>query len=134
MKHLTVLSTMHLKKLDLHLHIPDEASEYSDKLVQDAMGTIPHPLLNKQGSIAAAINIAEAISESQPNPLQWLTLHLSRTGYEDRAQPYMMHTGLQIRRNHRTNQRRESKYSVRGKMDWYYGLPPPEELLLFEEA
>lgn len=122
---------MPLKKLDLYLHIPDEASAFSKRLEQNAMGSIPAPLLDKEGSVAAAIGIAKAISKSQPDPLQWLTLHISRTGYEDRAQPYMMKTALQIRRNHDANQPPASQYEVRGKMEWHRFLV--EDTLLFEE-
>ncbi|PVI03213.1 hypothetical protein DM02DRAFT_640793 [Periconia macrospinosa] len=129
--HLAILSTMCLKKLDLYLHIPDEASVFSERLVQDAMGSIPAPSLDKSGSIAAAIDIAEVISKSQTDPLQWLMLHISRTGYEDRGQPYMMDTALQIRRTNDTSQSPASKYKARGKMEWYRSLA--EDTLLFEE-
>jgi hypothetical protein len=123
---------MKFKKLDLYLHIPDEASDYSDKLVQDAFGSIPPPALDKKRSVTAAINIAEVLSESQQDTLQWLTLRLSRTGYSDRYQPWMMHTKLQLRRNGYPGRIGEQMWDVHGKMDWY-GLPPLEEDLLFEE-
>ncbi|KAF1924237.1 uncharacterized protein M421DRAFT_8898 [Didymella exigua CBS 183.55] len=131
-RHLEVLSSMRLKKLDLYLHIPDEASEFSEKLVQDAWGTIAPPLLDKKGSISAAISIAEIVSESQQGVLQWLTLQLSRTGYSDRYQPYMMYSKLQLRRNSYTGEIRGRKWDVRGSMDWY-GVPSFEEDLRFEE-
>jgi hypothetical protein len=123
---------MKLKKLDLYLHIPDEASNYSDKLVQNPFGSIAPPELDKQRSITAAINIAEILSESQQDTLQWLTLRISRTGYSDRYQPWMMHTKLQLRRDNHAGHTRRQKWDVRGKMDWYC-LPPLEEDLLFED-
>jgi hypothetical protein len=109
---------MKLTKLDLYLHIPGEASDYSDELVQNAMGTIAPPKLNQRSAITAAISIAEVLSESQHGALQWLTLHLSRTGYSDRYQPWMMSTKLQLRRTSYAGQVRERKWDVRGGLDW----------------
>jgi hypothetical protein len=109
---------MKLTKLDLYLHIPAEASDYSVRLVQNAMGSIAHPELNQRNSITAAINIAEVLSKSQHGVLQWLTLHLSRTGYSDRYQPWIMRTRLQLRRNSYAGKVRERKWDVRGGLDW----------------
>ena len=72
---------MRLKKLDIFLHIPDEASDYSAKLNQNAMGTISPPPLDKKGSVAAATVIADSISQKQEYPLERLTMYIYRTGY-----------------------------------------------------
>jgi hypothetical protein len=131
-KHLAVLSSMKLKKLDLYLHTPGEANDYSDKLVQDIWGNIPAPQLDRDHSIAAAIGIADILSESSQGAFQWLTLHLSRTGYADRCQPWMMNSKLQLRRRRHADQLRERKWDVRGKFDWFHS-PTLKDDLLFEE-
>lgn len=127
-----VLKSMRLKKLDLYLHIPQEASEYSAELIQDWMGNIKAPELEKEGSITAATSIAEAISGSQHDDLQWLTLHLSRTGLSDRFQTYLMRTRLQLRRNEFTCDKHCSRWIVRGKMDWHDDCSFEEDLYLEE--
>lgn len=120
---------MRLKKLDIYLHIPGEASDFSDKLVQDVMGSIEPPRLNKKSSIAAAISIADEISERQKLPLEWLTLHISRTGYYDRFQSYLMHAALQLRRTDGPIDADRGSYEVRGKTDWDDLFPLEEDLL-----
>ena len=124
---------MDLKKLDLFLHIPTEASEYSDKLVQNMMGSIAPPPLNKKSSIKAATDIALYVSNRQADELDWLTLHISRTGSIDRAQPYMMFSGLQLRRNERVDGATSSKYNVRGSMEWRWFSSIEEEIMFNEK-
>jgi hypothetical protein len=87
------------------------------------MGTISPPRIDREGSKAAAIAIMETISEAQGKPLEILTLHLARTGYEDRAQPYIMHGNMQLRRA------ADGKYTLRGKQAWSWGAQFEEELL-----
>jgi hypothetical protein len=123
---------MSLRKLDIFLHIPGETSDYSDKLKQDAMGSIEPPALDKKRTRIAAIKIMEAMSKNHNKPLEWLTLHITRTGYEDRAQPYLMHAGMQLRRSKGNGAAAETKYEVRGKMKWF-GLSSLDEELIFEE-
>lgn len=124
---------MNLRKLELYLEIPSEASEYSERLQGDAMRGSNNPPLNRTQSIAAATRIADSISEKQKDPLEWLTLHISRALYEDRFQPYMTYTAFQLRRKERPGTD-EEKYHVRGKMDWWwYSSLPLQEELLFEE-
>ena len=123
---------MNLKKLDLFLHIPSEASAYSEKLIQNAMGTIAPPPLNKKSSIKAATDIARHISEQQANELDSLTLHISRTGFSDRAQPYLMFSGLQLRRDECEYKLNNANYSVRGNMEWC-SLSSLEEEIMFNE-
>lgn len=130
-EHLAVLSSMRLKKLDLYLHIPGGANAYSAKLTQDAMGSIAPPQAGEKGCVAAAINIAEVLSGAQQDDLQWLTLHLARTGYSDRCQPYMTYTGLQLRRNAYIGRDLGRRWDRRGDMNWYE-VPSLEEEILFE--
>ena len=132
-EYLEILSTMDLKKLDLFVHIPTEASEYSDELVQNMMGSIAPPPLNKKSSIKAATDIALHVSNRQADELNWLTLHISRPGLIDRAQPYMMFSGLQLRRNEREDGVTNSKYSVHGSMDWTFDSSIEEEIMFNEK-
>ncbi|CAN9225767.1 unnamed protein product [Alternaria alternata] len=131
-KYLEVLSSMKLTKLDLYLHIPGQATDYCDQLTSGMMGAATTPPLDKKRSVAAAVEIAEAISGSQKDALQWLTLHISRMTYGDRADPWEVFTRLQIRQNSYSNRVRGHKWDVRGKMDWY-ALPSLEEDQLLEE-
>ncbi|KAF1976981.1 hypothetical protein BU23DRAFT_550929 [Bimuria novae-zelandiae CBS 107.79] len=129
--YLAIISSMNLKKLDMFLHIGDAACDYSSTLQQNPMGTIPAPPLDKEGSVAAAMKIAEAVSGKKER-LEWLTMHITRTGYSDRYQPYMMDTAFQLRRNECATAAGGEKYNVRGKMAWYSTHDLSEELL-FEE-
>jgi hypothetical protein len=131
-KDLEVLSSMKLTKLDLYLHIPGKETDYCDQLTSGMMGAATTPPLDKKRSVAAAVEIAEAISGSQKDALQWLTLHISRMTYGDRADPWEVFTRLQIRQNSYTNRVCGHKWDVRGKMNWY-ALPSFEEDLLLGE-
>lgn len=131
-KDLEVLSSMKLTKLDLYLHIPDGTSDYCDQLIPGVMGAATTPPLDEKRSVAAAMKIAEVISGSRQDALQWLTLHISRMTYGDRAYRWEMFSRLQIRRNGHSGRVRGCEWDVRGKMDWYV-LPSLEEDLLFEE-
>lgn len=130
--HLEIISTMNLKKLDLFVRIPDAASAYSDKLVFDFLNPQPDPPLDKARSKQAAIAIAEQISAKQQHPLDWLTLHISRVVYRDRAEPFLMQAKLQLRRREDASADAggEEKYEVRGSMAWYGLLSLEEELSL----
>ncbi|KAI4908071.1 hypothetical protein J4E85_011735 [Alternaria conjuncta] len=119
-QHLVALLGMNLTKLDLWLHIPHEANDYSEKLVQDIWGNIPHPELNKESTVASATGIADRLLGSGQGAFQWLTLHLSREGASDRCQPYMMYSKLQLRLNGRPERTRGDKWDVRGKLDWSF--------------
>ncbi|KAI4703549.1 hypothetical protein J4E89_009970 [Alternaria sp. Ai002NY15] len=132
-QHLVALVGLNLTKLDLWLHIPHEANDYSDKLVQDIWGNIPHPELNKESTIASATGIADRLLGSGQGAFQWLTLHLSREGASDRCQPYMMYSKLQLRLNGRSERTRGDKWDVRGKLDWFYESTLVEDLLFEEE-
>lgn len=123
---------MNLKKLDIFLRISDSASDYSDTLEFNFLNPVAPPPLDKERSKKAAIEIAEKISEKQKSPLQWLTLHISRTGYMDRAEPWLMQAKLQLRRKEdaHANAVAEEKYEVRGSMEWYSLLSLEEELSL----
>lgn len=130
------MQTMNLRKLDLFLHLPFEASDYSEQLRQDAMGTIRPPPLDKGKSKTAAIEILETISQAQGWPLEKLTLHFARTGLEDRAQPYMMHTKMQVRRSKDQkddNVLDDKEYEFRGRGEWFGAAGLEEELLLEED-
>jgi hypothetical protein len=96
------------------------------------MGAAETPPLDEKRSVAAAVNIAKVISGSRQDALQWLTLHLSRMTYGDRADRCEVFSRLQIRRNGYASRLRGHEWDVRGKMDWY-GLSSLEEDLLFEE-
>lgn len=123
---------MNLKKLDLFFHLPGGASDYSAELQQNAMGTIAPPPLSKDSTKKAAITIMELISQTQKRPLEWLTLHISRTGYEDRAQPYLMQTNMQLRRRKDEHLEGDQQYEVRGSTEWR-GLIPIEVQMALEE-
>ncbi|KAL1600450.1 hypothetical protein SLS60_006836 [Paraconiothyrium brasiliense] len=129
---LAMLSTMNLRHLDMFTHISGEASEYSEKLDVDVAQGSNNPPLNRTQSIAAATRIADTVSQKQKDPLERLTLHLARTLYMDRFQPYTTHTAFQLRRND-SSTAKDEKYHVRGKMHWWYSGQPLKEELLFEE-
>jgi hypothetical protein len=118
---------MQLRRLDLFLHISDEESVYSTRLTQNAMGTIPPPPLDRDGSEQAAIDIIETISKAQIAPLERLTLHLARTGYQDRAQPYVIQSTMQLRRT------ATGDYDARGNYDWSWGMQLKEDLFYDQE-
>jgi len=123
---------MNLKKLDLFLHLPTEASAYSAELRQNMEGSISPPPLDEDGTRNAAITIMETISKAQKAPLEWLTLHFRRTGYYDRGQDYFMYTKMQLRRSKDDSAVGDAKYEVRGEQSWYNGSELHEEML-FEE-
>jgi hypothetical protein len=135
-----------------------EATEFSARLKQDAMGTISPPPIDKVKSKKAAIEIMQTISGERKQrkwlplsfaeiehadtcprgpkrPLEWLTLHFTRTGYMDRAQPYEMWGSMQVRRSKsgHIGGDGEEAYEVRGKQDWAGEDIDLREELLFEE-
>ncbi|KAH7397158.1 hypothetical protein BKA66DRAFT_546225 [Pyrenochaeta sp. MPI-SDFR-AT-0127] len=130
-KHSALLCTLNLKKLDLFLHLPQSASEYSDELRQNAGGTIAPPPLNRGNTEKAALSLMEKISQAQEEPLEWLTLHLARTGFQDRAQPYLMQAKLQLRRSKDVKSDSDPKYEYRGNAQWN-GLSSIEDVLALE--
>jgi hypothetical protein len=148
-KWLETLSTMNLVKLDLFLHLPNEACDYSAELRQDAMGTIPAPPLDRERSKKAANGIIKTISKAQTQPpeclelhtvsnaqrrpLEWLTLHFTRTGYSDRFQPYQMCADMQVRRSKNEEAEGDEGYEVRGRQSWSEGAAKLHDELLFEE-
>lgn len=149
---------MNLKYLELFLHLPNKATVYSAMLEQDVMGTIPSPPLDAEGCRTSAITIMESISKAQSYPLENLTLHLARTGYSDRFQPYLMRGLLHVRsseyrdcisyRGQQASQAnraldstallanicvmKKKTYEFRGKCSWLSDRESREELL-FEE-
>jgi hypothetical protein len=140
---------MNLLKLDLFLHLPNEACDYSALLMQDPMGTIPAPPLDKDRSRKAAIGIIGTISKAQTQPpewlelhtvssaqrrpLEWLTLHFTRTGYSDRFQPYQMCADMQVRRSKNEDAEGDEAYEVRGRQSWSERAATLRDELLFEE-
>ncbi len=94
------------------------------------MGTIPPPPFSIDRAKTAAIKIMETITQTQKRPLEWLTFHITRTGFEDRAQPYNMAGAMQFRRRKEGAKEGEVQYEFRGSKDW--GLPI-EMLLELEE-
>jgi hypothetical protein len=122
---------MKLKKVDLYMQISREASGYCEKLIPGSMGAAESSPFDKERSVTAAIFITEVLSEKQQDALQWLTLHITRTTYGDRMDPWRVHTKLQLRRNTYYSQLREQKCVIHGRIDWY-SLPPLEENRLFE--
>lgn len=131
-KSLELISSMRLEKLDLFLHLPDEASDYSAELTQDAMGTRPAPELDIEGSRKAAVKIMEDVSRAQIRPLERLTLHIVRTGRSDRWQPYLMFGKLQVRRPKGEGLVGDDVYEFRGKQEWG-GMGDLQEELSLEE-
>jgi hypothetical protein len=128
-----MFATMGLKKLDLFLYIPGKASDYSAELRQNAMGTIEPPPLDKVKSKATAIAIMDTVSQAQKQPLEWLTLHITRTGYSDRAQSYLMHAKMQVRRANEGDVQGDGNYEVRGNQTWEGAADLNEQLMLNEE-
>lgn len=80
----------------------------------------------------AAINIMELISKTQGQPLECLTLHITRTGYEDRAQPYLMRTDMQLTRSNDGNSKEKQQYEVRGSTKWRGTMPGKVQIALEE--
>tara|TARA_R110002003_G_scaffold589_16_gene20710 strand:+ start:6173 stop:7480 length:1308 start_codon:yes stop_codon:yes gene_type:complete len=127
-KHVAMLSRMNLKKLDLFLHVPFQSSDFAPELIQNAVGSIPPPAFTKEAAKTAAIKLMEKVSQGQNQPLEWLTIHFTRTGLEDRAQPYLMFAELQVRRA-----KTGSGYEVRGRQEWVGVSTLADELPLMEE-
>jgi hypothetical protein len=90
-----------LQCLDLFLHLPTEATQFSDELIQNAMGTISPPDLNVKGTKLVASLMADMVSAAQKRPLRTLNLHFGRTGYQDRGQAYLLAAKMQLRRSER---------------------------------
>jgi hypothetical protein len=95
---LPVLSKMNLRKLDLYMDLHHGDSEFSDALQGNVMDGSNNPPLKRSESIAAATRIADTISQNQEDPLEGLTLRISRGFYADRFQPYNGYTAFQLRR------------------------------------
>ncbi|KAF2871511.1 hypothetical protein BDV95DRAFT_42328 [Massariosphaeria phaeospora] len=122
--YLALLTTLRLRRLDLFLYLPTAATPFAAGLDQNATGTIPHPELNAKALQSYAMDLADRISAAQKRPLQTLTMHLARTGFEDRAQPYLMEGEFQIRRSERDDAEMmgEAKWTVEGKCSWDHFL------------
>jgi len=131
-KSLELISSMRLEKLDLFLHLPDEASDYSAELTQDAFGNRPTPELDIKGSRKAAVKIMEDVSRAQMRPLERLTLHIVRIGRLDRWQPFLMFGKLQVRRRKGEGLDGDNVYEYRGKQEWC-GMGDLQEELSLEE-
>jgi hypothetical protein len=131
-EYLEVFATMNLRKLDLYLHLPKTACDYSAELESDPMGTIPPPPLDEESSKIAAVKLMETISRAQMRPLEWLTLHIVRTGYHDRFQPYMMFAKIQLRRREANSTIGDGIYEYRGRHRWGAKEEFNEYLLLEE--
>ncbi|ORY07385.1 hypothetical protein BCR34DRAFT_626448 [Clohesyomyces aquaticus] len=131
-KHLAILSSMPLTKLDLFLHIPMEASDFAPKLTQNAYGSISPPNFTPGPVKTAGIQIFEKVVEAQGGNgrLEWLTLHFTRVGLEDRAQPYLMHAEMQLRRSKKDG---GDGYEVRGRREWGSVVTLEDELELVEQ-
>ncbi|KAH7069332.1 hypothetical protein FB567DRAFT_565062 [Paraphoma chrysanthemicola] len=127
-EHLKLLSRMNLKKLDLFLHVPFTSSAYAAELVQNAMGSIPAPKFTREAAQTAAIGLMNKLSLGKSRPLEWLTIQFTRTGLEDRAQPYLMFADLQVRQA-----KTGSGYEVRGKQEWVGWTTLEDELRLMED-
>jgi hypothetical protein len=124
---------MNLKKLQIFLHLPREACDYSAELKQDVMGNIPPPPIDRASSKKAAIGIIETISKAQERSLEWLTLHFTREGYYDRFQPYLMWGNMQVRRSKDNNADGDNAYEVRGRQTWDSRAATLHDELIFEE-
>jgi hypothetical protein len=124
---------MNLRKLDLFLDLPWEASDFSAALRQDMAGSIPAPRFERETSKTAAISIMETVSQAQDQPLGWLTLHFTRTGMYDRGQMYVMLAKMQVRRRIRDDATSGDDYEFRGNYEWEGIVGLSEELSLIEE-
>lgn len=122
---------MNLRKLDLYMELPSEACEYSAAVEGNAMDGSNNPPLDKSNTIAAATRIADMISQKQKDPLECLTMRISRQLFGDRFQPCNTHTGFQLRSKGQ-KEGDEDRYEVRGKMEWWgYSSSPSQYELLF---
>jgi hypothetical protein len=108
---------MNLEKLDLSLSLPWEANDYSAEQIQDISGSTS-PSLNKETSQRAAVMLMNDISAAQSQPLDRLTLHISRVGAYDRAQSYRMYAKLQVRRSKGKGPGGSDVIEFRGKQRW----------------
>lgn len=131
-----ILLSINVKRLDFFLHLPRSETDFSDRLTQNAMGTIPAPKINIKGSKKAAIVIADNISEIQRRSLQTLTLHFARTGEQDRAQPYLMIAKMQLRRSNRDDAEHlgDEKYRFILKCDWAGHIQTQDEMVFEEDV
>jgi hypothetical protein len=132
-------NNLNVKKLDLFLHVPMSKSDFAAELTQNAMGTISSPPFTKEEAAKSAIKLMDDLVASKPR-LEWLTLHFTRTGLQDRAQPYLMHAAMQVRRGRKKSCNEISgkdkikyEYEVRGRQEWGDLTSFEDELRLLEE-
>ncbi|KAF2852949.1 hypothetical protein T440DRAFT_487950 [Plenodomus tracheiphilus IPT5] len=133
-KHITLVSNLNLQKLDIFFRLPDAASDFSDMLVLAGIDGAAPPSLDKERSKKVAMDIFESVSKDHKSPLEWLTLHISRIGYHDRAEPYLVQAKLQLRKRRDVSMDMvgEQRYETRGAIEWR-GLISLEEELSLEE-
>lgn len=122
---------MNLRKLDIWMQIPGGDSEYSEKTARNSG---EGPGLDRKGCATAAQRIVDAISQKQKHPIERLTLHVTRTWYDIRFDPYDERSVFQLRKNVFTPTGKDT-YRFLGDMKW--GIPyvplSLEKEVFFEE-
>ncbi|KAF2267770.1 hypothetical protein CC78DRAFT_565944 [Lojkania enalia] len=114
-EHITLLSELGLDTLELFLHIPGGASSFCDAYIPDAMGTKPITPLKIETSKKTAIEIAQRLSKKKL--LKELRIWISRTGYEDRAQSYLVHANMKLTRKEIGGEG-EDAWDISGDYSW----------------
>lgn len=118
---------MPLRTLDFFLHLPDGPSSFADEYKPNVYGSAPFPNLNKEGCRNAGAAIADTVSSQKGDTLQALNLNISRTGYEDRFQPYLMSAQVQLKKSDRDDAEqlsvKERWKAVKNECEWRWGVP-----------
>lgn len=103
---------MNLKALDLYVFLPpDRETVFAPKQLSSQ---IPGPGLNIEGTLKVIRLMADRISNTQPRPLQTLTMHMSS------ETQYPVEAKIQLRRDDRDSvgALRDQKYWVIKRCEW----------------
>jgi hypothetical protein len=124
--YLGLISRINLERLDLFLVLPDTANDYCGELIEEGMGAMRSPPLDKKLSQATAVKMMQDLAASSGHWLERLTLHLTRVTYYDRTDPRILCAKLQVRREKRAGT--QDHFEFRGKQAWTTNKQMEEDL------
>lgn len=106
-----------LKALDLFIDLPQRETPFA---AEHKWNQYPFANLDVDGTHKAAASIADRVSNSQNQPLQFLTLHISRMVYCDIRGSVHKEAKMQLRRTDRDDAHTLgiNKYKVIKKCQW----------------
>ncbi|KAH7385164.1 hypothetical protein DE146DRAFT_748088 [Phaeosphaeria sp. MPI-PUGE-AT-0046c] len=127
-EYLELMSRMTLERLELFMELPSTATDFCDELASGRRGGTISPSLDKERSQAAAVEIMQSLSAGKAQPLERLTMHLTRMSCDERLDPYKLWAKLQVRRDERSGM--QDHFEFRGKQRWSFREGVEEELEL----